>query len=147
MGFGKIPEIKAEVIAQMSDYVPPSQDKSLLAVSEGASCKYSSSTSNISIPLIHLYFLFSMFRRPNFDNVYEEDNFEGVKKEHMNHFKKPSTFYLTRRTPTNPSTAPAQTSYSVDADKGYSEEKINEVLMEVGTFAEYLLTHRKEVID
>jgi hypothetical protein len=41
MGFGKIPEIRPEIIAQMSDYVPPSRDKSLLAVSEGAKCRYS----------------------------------------------------------------------------------------------------------
>jgi hypothetical protein len=33
MGFGKIPEINKEVIAQMSDYVPPSQDKTLLSIS------------------------------------------------------------------------------------------------------------------
>jgi hypothetical protein len=103
--------------------------------------RYSSSTSNISIPLIHLYFLFSMFRRPSFDNVYEENNYEGIRREHMNHFKKPSTFYLTRR--------PQSThgpSYSLDADKGYSEEKTNEVLMQVGTLAEYLLTHTPENI-
>jgi hypothetical protein len=60
----------------------------------------------------------------------------------MNHFKKPSTFYLTRRPP-QPNAPPA---YSLDSDKGYSEEKTNEVLLQVGTFAEYLLTHSKETI-
>ena len=78
-----------------------------------------------------------MFRRPNFDNVYEQTTFDGIKKEHMNHFKKPATFYLTRKTRTN------EIYYSIDADKGYNEEKVNEVLMQVGTFAEYLLTHPK----
>jgi hypothetical protein len=102
--------------------------------------RYASSTSNISIPLIHLYFLFSMFRRPNFDNIYEENNCDGVRREHMNHFKKPSTFYLTRRPDRGGS------AYSLDADKGYSEEKTNEVLMRVGTLAEYLLTHPPETI-
>ncbi len=59
----------------------------------------------------------------------------------MNHFKKPATFYLTRKNRAN------EIYYSIDADKGYNEEKVNEVLMQVGTFAEYLLTHPKETID
>lgn len=80
MGFGQIPELKPEIIAQMSDYVRPSQDKALQAISAQANCKYASSTSNISIPLIHLYFIFSMFRRPNFDNVYDESTPTGIKK-------------------------------------------------------------------
>lgn len=107
----------------MSDYVRPSQDTTLLNISEKEKCKYTSSTSNISIPLIHLYFLFSMFRRPNFDNIYEQNNYDGIKKEHMNHFKKPSTFYLTRKGAGEKDTK--ESIYSVDADKGYSEEKIN----------------------
>ena len=86
-----------------------------------------------------------MFRRPNFDNIYEQNNYDGIKKEHMNHFKKPSTFYLTRKGAGEKDTK--ESIYSVDADKGYSEEKINEVLMEVGTFAEYLLTHPRETIN
>lgn len=86
-----------------------------------------------------------MFRRPNFDNIYEQNNYDGIKKEHMNHFKKPSTFYLTRKGDGEKDTK--ESIYSIDADKGYSEEKINEVLMEVGTFAEYLLTHPRETIN
>lgn len=34
MGFGKIPETDKEIIAQMSDYVRPSQDTTLLNISE-----------------------------------------------------------------------------------------------------------------
>lgn len=65
--------------------------------------------------MMHLYFLFSMFRRPNFDNVYEEDEFNSIKKEYMNHFKKPSTFFLTKKK------RAGQDVISIDADKGYSE--------------------------
>lgn len=91
--------------------------------------------------MIHLYFLFSMFRRPNFDNVYENNPSETIKREHMNHFKKPATFYLTRMGDSKAGT------YSIDSDKGYSEEKTNEVLLQFGTFAEYLLTHSPETIN
>lgn len=82
-----------------------------------------------------------MFRRPNFDNVYEGSTTDGIKREHMNHFKKPATFYLTR------TKDGSNNNFSIDADKGYSEEKTNEVLMEVGTYAEYLLTHTPETIQ
>jgi hypothetical protein len=92
--------------------------------------------------MMHLYFLFSMFRRPNFDNIYEEDEFDSIKKEYMSHFKKPSTFFLTKM-----DRGDSKPIYSIDSDKGYTEEKVNEVLLEVGTLAEYLLTHPKETIQ
>ena len=53
----------------------------------------------------------------------------------MNHFKKPATFFLTK------SGGYKTNFYSIDSDKGYSEEKVNEKLIQVGTLAEYLLTH------
>ena len=88
---------------------------------------------------MHLYFLFSMFRKPNFDNILEDlGSDDGVKKEYMSHFKKPSTFFLKKG---------KDNTYSVDPDKGYSEEKMNEVLMEVGTLMEYMLTHSKETMN
>lgn len=59
----------------------------------------------------------------------------------MNHFKKPSSFYLTKSTLNGKDPV-----YSIDSDKGYCEEKTNEVLLQVGTFAEYLLTHSPETI-
>jgi hypothetical protein len=37
----------------------------------------------------------------------------------MNHFKKPATFYLTR------TKDGSNNNFSIDADKGYSEEKTN----------------------
>ena len=67
---------------------------------------------------MHLYFVFSMFRKPCFDNVYEDVEIEGIKKEYMNHFKKPSTFFLSK-------TPNKKERYSIDSDKGYSEEKLN----------------------
>ena len=76
-------------------------------------CKYYSSTSSITIPMTHLYFILSMFRRPNFENIYEKDENSSIKKEYMNHFKKPASFYLTKKM------IEGNTLYSIDADKGY----------------------------
>lgn len=98
MGFGKLPAVSKEIIAQLQDYKPPSQDKKLLRITDESRCKYSSSTSNISIPLIHLYFVFSMFRRPCFENVYEEGKYADIKKEYMTFIKKPVSFFLTKKT-------------------------------------------------
>ncbi len=137
-GLGKIPQLDKQVISQMSVYKPPSEDKVLLQTTKRNRCRYTSSTSNISIPLMHLYFLFSMFRRPNFDNVYEQCEVSSIKKEYMNHFKKPSTFYITKM---------GDGVFSVDSDKGYSEQKINEALLQVGTLSEYFLTHSAEVMQ
>ncbi len=81
----------------MQDYKPPSQDRKLLKITEESKCKYSSSTSSISIPLIHLYFVFSMFRRPCFENIYEEGQYDDIKKEYMTFIKKPVSFFLTKK--------------------------------------------------
>ena len=134
-GFGKFPEINPELISQMSDYKPPSEDVRLREISGEAQCKYFSSTSNVSVALYHLYYILSMFRRPNFDNIYEEN--QTIKREHMTHFKKPATFTLKRQ--------PGGT-YSIDSDKGYSEERTNEVLLQVGTLGEYMLTNSASTI-
>lgn len=134
-GFGKFPEINPELISQMSDYKPPSEDVRLREISGEAQCKYFSSTSNVSVALYHLYYILSMFRRPNFDNIYEEN--QTIKREHMTHFKKPATFNLKRQ--------PGGT-YSIDSDKGYSEERTNEVLLQVGTLGEYMLTNSASTI-
>lgn len=34
MGFGKLPEVNKDVISQLQDYKPPSQDKKLLKITE-----------------------------------------------------------------------------------------------------------------
>lgn len=47
----------------------------------------------------------------------------------MNHFKKPATFFITKKKIKNMQT------YSIDSDKGYSEEKVNEKLLQVGTLS------------
>lgn len=44
----------------------------------------------------------------------------------MNHFKKPATFYMTKKV------IEGINYYSIDADKGYGEEKVNEVLINLG---------------
>lgn len=100
----------------MSGYIPPSKDNQLLKKSLESQCKYYSSTSSISSPLIQLYFIFSIFRRPDFSNIFEE--FPSEPRLHMVSFRKPVTFYLEKKD------LQLQT-YSIEADKGLSEEKAN----------------------
>ena len=109
MGFGKFPKVSPDLISQMSDYKAPSEDLRLQKISKEAKCKYFSSTSNVSVALYHLYYLFSMFRKPNFDNIYEEN--KTIKREHMTHFKKPATFYVKKV---------GGGHLSIDSDKGYN---------------------------
>ncbi len=66
-GLGDIPQSVAdEVFEQMSQYRSPKNDKELINLTKEHKCKYFSSTSNISTALIQIYYMFSMFRRPNF---------------------------------------------------------------------------------
>ena len=53
-----------EIIQQMSGYVQPSKDATLLNKTIESNCRYLSSTSSISTPLIVLYYLFGCFRHP-----------------------------------------------------------------------------------
>jgi len=39
-----------------------------------------------------------MFRRPCFENVYEEGKFADIKKEYMTFIKKPASFFVTKKT-------------------------------------------------
>ena len=82
-----------------------------------------------------------MFRRPCFENVYEEGKYADIKKEYMTFIKKPVSFFLTKKTMQNGSDV-----YSIDADKGFSEQKTNEKLLQVGSLAEYWLTHSPETL-
>ena len=56
--------IKNSAIREVTSYTDPSNDQSLHATSKITQCRYVSSTSNISNPLICLYYIFSSFRTP-----------------------------------------------------------------------------------
>jgi hypothetical protein len=129
-GLGDIPQnVADEVFDQMSQYRSPKNDKELINLTKENKCKYFSSTSNISTALIQIYYMFSMFRRPNFENI-----FEGCPDEpriHMVSFRKPITYVLSEV---------EEGLYSIESDKGFLVPS-NFVLTKLGTLGEYFLTH------
>lgn len=72
----------------------PSKDKALIDMAANAGVKYLSSTSSISSPLIALYYIFSSFRTPQSDNIYE--GLPNRPSSWMISFRKPISFYLHR---------------------------------------------------
>ena len=54
----------------------------------------------------------------------------------MAFIKKPVSFFVTKKT-----NLIGRPIYTIDADNGFSEEKTNEVLLQLGNLAEYWLTH------
>lgn len=84
-----------ELIQKLSKFVEPSEDVNLISKGVEHKCKYISSTSSISSPLIVLYYLFSCFRLPKTNNVY--DGVAHKPQNWMISFRKPTTFYLMKR--------------------------------------------------
>ena len=64
----------------------------LLQKGHEVGCKYISSTSSISSPLIVLYYLFSCFRLPRTENVYE--GMPNKPNNWMISYRKPTSFFL-----------------------------------------------------
>lgn len=110
----------------------PSSDIDLISKGISEKCKYISSTSSISSPLIALYYIFSCFRLPKTSNVY--DGVAYKPQNWMISFRKPTTFYLHKR---------AENMEAIVSDKGVLPPS-HEVLMDLGHIVEYFLTHTKE---
>ena len=119
---GDIPQnVGDEVFDQMSQYRSPKNDKELINLARESTCKYFSSTSNISTALLQIYYMFSMFRRPNFENIFE--GFPDEPRIHMVSFRKPTTYLLSEVEPNL---------YSIESDKGFLMPS-NYVLTKLGT--------------
>ena len=59
----------------------------------------------------------------------------------MAFIKKPVSFFVTKKT-----NLVGRPIYTIDADNGFSEEKTNEVLLQLGNLAEYWLTHSPQAL-
>lgn len=136
-GIGNLPQgdkLETSIFKQISGYIEPSNDQQLISKAKKANCRYFSSTSSISNPLIALYYLFSNFRLPEMDNI-----FSGVPSRPVNwmiSYRKPVTFYL----------IPDGDNYSIVSDKGILPPG-NQVLMDLGHIMEFFLTHTKDETD
>jgi hypothetical protein len=56
-------------MGNIPNYVPPSQDNLLLKFARESGIKYVMSTSTISNALCQMFYLFSGFRNPSFENI------------------------------------------------------------------------------
>ena len=71
---------------RIPSYTPPSQDKLLHKFAMESNIKYVMSTSTISSVLSQLFYIFSSFKNPKFDNIFE--NFENEPKRLEKKIKK-----------------------------------------------------------
>ena len=135
-GVGELPkqtdQADSELVERISGYVEPSKDETLEKKSQEQKCKYFSSTSSISSPLIALYFLFSNFRVPETTNIYE--GFLNKPMGWMISYRKPTTFYLYPK---------GDNTCAIVSDKGLLPMS-NQVLLNLGHVMEFFLTKKKE---
>lgn len=114
---------------KIPDYIPPSKDKLLLKFAQESKIKYVMSTSTISAVLSQFYFLFSSFKNPNFENVFEE-------------FEEPRKYMISQRKPTTSILRildKEKEIYALDSDSGIFTFK-NMVLLDLGKILERFLT-------
>lgn len=96
-GVGKLPQLEDfnnEEIEKIVGYVQPSKDEALINIAKKTKSKYISSTSSISSPLTHLYYIFTSFRLPQADGIFE--GYENKQPVWMISMRKPVSFYLHR---------------------------------------------------
>ncbi|KAL4427251.1 hypothetical protein ABPG74_011487 [Tetrahymena malaccensis] len=111
-------------------YIPPSNDKLLLDFAKQSNIRYVMSTSTISNVLSQIYFLFSSFRNPSFDNI--SSAYDQEPKKYMISQRKPTSNMLRKLDPKNGI-------YALDSDSGLFETP-NQILMDLGKVMERQLT-------
>lgn len=125
-----IPKVEDLAMDQIPEYIPPSQDKSLLEFARNSNIKYVMSTSTISQVLSQIYYLLSSFRNPLFDNVFED--YENEPRKYMISQRKPVTNFLRKLDE-------SKGIYGLDGDPGIFQYK-NVILLNLGKVLERYLT-------
>jgi len=133
----KIPNSEDVNFDEIPPYIPPSQDKLLLKFAQESKIKYVMSTSTISSVLSQIYFLFSSFKNPLFENVFEE--FENEPRRFMISQRKPVTNFLRKLDEKHGI-------YALDGDPGLFFYR-NALLMDLGKVLERFLTLTPEVFN
>lgn len=112
--------------SRIPPYIPPSTDELLLNFARQSNIKYVMSTSTISNVLSQMYFLFSSFRNPLFDNM--SAAYETEPKKYMISQRKPASNYLRKLDA-------SKGIYALDSDSGLFEFP-NMILMDLGKVME-----------
>lgn len=117
-------------LSKIPPYVPPSQDELLLKFARESNIKYVMSTSTMSSVMSHLFYVFSNFLHPSFDNISEA--YADEPKRYMISQRKPTTNFL-RKIDKDLGI------YALDSDSGLFNEN-NNILMQLGKIIERSLT-------
>lgn len=130
-----IPKTEDINFDRIPPYIPPSKDELLLQFAKESKIKYVMSTSTISSVLAQIYFLFSSFKNPKFDNIFEE--YENEPRKFMISQRKPVTNFIRKLDEENEI-------YAFDSDPGIFYEK-NSLLLDLGKVLERFLTLPQDV--
>ena len=117
-----------DILAKFPSYVPPSQDKVLLATAQKENKRFVTGSSSITEELTHIYYLMSNFKSPDMTGLGK--NYEHKNLNFMSAYRKPTTFLLRRLTPDI---------YAIDGDSGLVPE-LNKDLSDMGIVLEAMLT-------
>ena len=131
-GLGPIPKYTDVDESQFSPYHLPSQDIKSINQALKYRMKYLMSTSTCTSIIAHIYFMYSLFRVPLYDNI--RPDLVSITKNYMISFRKPVTCILSKL---------PNGIISIDSDsKFYDDEPA--VLLKGGKIMESMLTITKE---
>ncbi|KAF0972023.1 hypothetical protein FDP41_009719 [Naegleria fowleri] len=126
-------------IDNITPFIPPSKDESLHHLMNQYQCKYQSSTSAISPPLVSLYLLLSNFKPTKARNL---ENFKCLTNTFTPSVRKPSVFILRPKENIH-----GKTFYSIDSFKFLFEPRSNQILLDLGKVMEKLFVMEPEEFE
>lgn len=124
-------------VDRIPPYIPPSQDSLLMKFAKESKIKYVMSTSTISSVLCQMYYLFGLFRNPNFNNISE--SYLNEPRKFMISQRKPITNFLRKVDKENGI-------YALDSDSGLFKFK-NNILMSLGKVLERSITLPADIFN
>ena len=120
----------------LTPFIPPSKDPTLHKLIEEHPCKYQSSTSSITAPLVSLYLILSNFKPTKSRSL---ENFKFMTNTFTPSVRKPVIFVL------RPKKSPSgHQFYSIDSYKFLFEPRTNQILMDLGKTMEKLFVMEPE---
>ncbi|KAG2383528.1 hypothetical protein C9374_004199 [Naegleria lovaniensis] len=123
----------------LTPFIPPSQDESLHALMNDYSCKYQSSTSAITSPLVSLYLMLSNFKPTKARNL---ENFKFLTSTFTPAIRKPIVFILRPK-----QNLQGTTFYSLDSYRFLFEPRSNQILLDLGKAMEKLFVMEPEEFE
>ena len=120
----------------LTPFIPPSQDTTLHKLMDQNPCRYQSSTSSITSPLVSLYLALSNYKPTRARNL---ENFKYLTSSFTPAVRKPVVFILRPKL-----SKLGHTFYSIDSYKFLFEPRSNQILMDLGKVMEKLFVMEPE---